>query len=107
LTDEFEGDYCTHLIFEFMRGESVLLLLGNILRVLENIETIASQKGIEAIKREEWLDTFDMLQRFHISRTTLHRLKKSGDLVPSKLGKKDVYLLSDVNLVLAKRRGKL
>jgi len=89
-----------------MQKESILLLLENILRVLENIESIASQKGIETVKNEEWLDTYDMLTRFHISRTTLHRLKKRGDLVPSKLGKKDVYLLSDVNLVLNNKRAK-
>jgi DNA-binding transcriptional regulator PaaX len=41
-----------------------------------------------------------MLQKFHISRSTLHRLKKNGDLVPSKLGKKDVFLLSEVEKVL-------
>lgn len=80
--------------------KSIQLILGDILKVLESIESVATQASKAVNVKEEWLDSFDMLERFHISRTTLHRLKKSGDLIPSKLGKKDVYLLSEVQHVL-------
>jgi len=77
-------------------------MLSDILQVLKNLEVIAKGSGIALSQKEEWLDSFDMIQKFHISRSTLHRLKKGGHLVPSKLGKKDVFLLSDVELALRK-----
>jgi predicted DNA-binding transcriptional regulator AlpA len=83
-----------------MKDELLTHLLVDILAVLKNLELIAKASLGTAQTSEQWLDTFDMLQKFHISRSTLHRLKKNGDLVPSKLGKKDVFLLSEVEKVL-------
>lgn len=83
-----------------MNHELLQHLLVDILAVLKNLELIAKASLGTTQTTEQWLDTSDMLKKFHISRSTLHRLKKNGDLVPSKLGKKDVFLLSEVEKVL-------
>nr|MBC7614379.1 hypothetical protein [Pseudopedobacter sp.] len=80
-----------------MKDDPMYMLIEKILQVLHRIEALAEQ-GVRPTlaNSDEWLDAVDMLQKFHISRTTLYRLKKQGHLVPKKLGKKEFYLLSDV-----------
>lgn len=41
---------------------------------------------------------------FHISKSTLYRLKNNEILIPAKLGKKDVYKRTDVEKAMMKRK---
>lgn len=53
---------------------------------------------------KKWLDSCDMKEMFHISKSTLYRLKKEEILKPGSLGKKDLYKRSDVEHALAKQK---
>jgi len=48
----------------------------------------------------EWLDNQDIMQMLHISSRTLQRLRKSGMITYSKIGKKIYYRRSDVEQML-------
>jgi DNA-binding transcriptional regulator PaaX len=80
-----------------MKDEQMVVLIERILTVLQKIQSIA-EKGIETsiTSNEEWLDAVDMKEKVHISRTTLYRWKKEGYLATKRLGKKEYYLLSQV-----------
>ncbi|MDP3467059.1 MAG: helix-turn-helix domain-containing protein [Daejeonella sp.] len=58
------------------------------------------QRALDALLErggpKKWLDTCDMKEMFHISKSTLYRLKKDEILIPVKLGKKDLYKRVDV-----------
>ena len=53
---------------------------------------------------KKWLDSCDIKQMFHISKSTLYRLKKNEILIPRPLGRKDVYDREDVERVLSKKK---
>jgi len=53
---------------------------------------------------KKWLDSCDMKEMFHISKSTLYRLKKDEILKPESLGKKDLYNRDDVEQVLSKKK---
>jgi predicted DNA-binding transcriptional regulator AlpA len=87
-----------------MKDDPMYALIEKILQVLLHLEDLAEQGFQPALEnKEEWLDAMDMLQKLHISRSTLYRLKKEGHLVPTKLGKKEFYLFSDVKRTLKDR----
>lgn len=52
---------------------------------------------------KKWLDSCDIKQMFHISKSTLYRLKKDEILIPGVLGKKDLYDREDVERALSKK----
>ena len=94
---------CVISIYE-MKDDPMYTLIEKILEVLHRIEALAEQGFQPALaNNDEWLDALDMLKKFHISRTTLYRLKKQGHLMPKKLGKKEFYLLSEVQRSLKDR----
>lgn len=53
---------------------------------------------------KKWLDSCDMKEMFHISKSTLYRLKKDEILKPESLGKKDLANRDDVEQVLSKKK---
>ena len=58
------------------------------------------------VPEEEKLVTRDYaLERLSVSAPTLWRWKKSGYLVPVRVGSMDRYRLSDINALIAKRGG--
>ncbi|MCF8451736.1 MAG: helix-turn-helix domain-containing protein [Pedobacter sp.] len=60
-------------------------------RIQRALDTLLEQGG-----PKKWLDSCDMKEMFHISKSTLYRLKKDEILIPVKLGKKDLYKRVDV-----------
>jgi hypothetical protein len=46
---------------------------------------------VEEAKQEEWLDSTDIMRMFHISESTMYRLRKSNEIPYTRLGKKYVY----------------
>lgn len=53
---------------------------------------------------KKWLDSCDVKEMFHISKSTLYRLKKEKILKPVSLGKKDLYRRADVEDTIAKQK---
>jgi len=53
---------------------------------------------------KKWLDSCDVKEMFHISKSTLYRLKKEKILKPVSLGKKDLYKRADVEDTIAKQK---
>lgn len=45
---------------------------------------------------KKWLDSCDMKEMFHISKSTLYRLKKEEILKPVSMAQKDLYKRADV-----------
>jgi predicted DNA-binding transcriptional regulator AlpA len=84
-----------------MENDELVMLVRNILDILKHMDKRFSSpiKGIP-LEEEKWLDALEMQQQFHISRSTLYRLKKEGQLRPSRLGKKDYYAFSEVVKIL-------
>jgi hypothetical protein len=55
--------------------------------------------------KEEWLDSADVKQQFHISDSTLYRLRKEKMIPTTRVGKKYMYPKSFFNaLLLAKAK---
>ena len=73
-------------------------LAESIIRVLIDIRNLLiERRKPEPITRHEvWLDSFDIRKTYHISKSTLYRLKKAKILNPSTLGGKDMYCLSEI-----------
>ncbi|MEJ7780372.1 MAG: hypothetical protein WKF68_12365 [Daejeonella sp.] len=51
---------------------------------------------LEKVGEKQWLDSCDLRNKYHISKSTLYRLKKNLVLKPKCLGKKDFYCSQDV-----------
>lgn len=52
---------------------------------------------IDDEKEEDvWMDAYEVMQLFNIHRSTLYRWKIEKILQPRKLGKKDLYLKSEI-----------
>ena len=83
-----------------MVKETLLGAVLQILNILEHIEEKLDSNQLIDRPKEVWLDNFDMMSKFHISKTTLYRLKKEGHIQASNLGKKEFYLLSEVEKAL-------
>lgn len=83
-----------------MEKETLFGLVLKILTTLEQIELKLNPSQIIESPKDEWLDNYDMMNKFHISKTTLYRLKKEGFIKASNLGKKEFYLLSEVEKAL-------
>lgn len=87
--------------------------LFSLIRILISIEKIlkAMLNHMERInlpeeEKEVWMDSYEVMQTYKISRSTLYRWKTSAVLVPSKIGKRDMYLKSDLEEILERGRGK-
>lgn len=53
---------------------------------------------------KKWLDSCDVKEMFHISKSTLYRLKKEKILRPVSLGKKDLYKRAELEDTIAKQK---
>lgn len=60
-------------------------------RIQHSLDMLLERSG-----PKKWLDSCDMKEMFHISKSTLYRLKKDEIIIPVKLGKKDLYKRVDV-----------
>ncbi len=56
---------------------------------------------------EKLLSREETMEKFNISSATIWRWKKSGYLVPVRVGSMDRYRLSDINDILVKKGGVL
>lgn len=82
-----------------------------LIRTIMNIESILNEvlRNLERInppeKEEEvWMDSFEVMNRYKISRSTLYRWKTQLILVPSRIGKRDLYLKADIEEILKRGR---
>lgn len=50
--------------------------------------------------KQRLLDTFDMMELFHLSRNTLYNLRKAKKLAFTKIGRRIYYFVEDVLLFL-------
>lgn len=75
-------------------------ILLNIERLLQDIKAILQQDVTHLAQQEVWLDSFEVMAQYKISRSTLYRWKRDAVLKPSSLGKKDMFLKSDIERVL-------
>lgn len=82
----------------------ILEVLTNINKKLELILIHLTQ--IDAEKEDEWLDSYEVMRLFNIHRSTLYRLKIEKILQPRKLGKKDLYLKSEIEKAIRSRVGR-
>lgn len=53
---------------------------------------------------KKWLDSYDVKEMFHISKSTLYRLKKDKILKPEMLGRKELYKRSDVEKAIMRNK---
>lgn len=52
---------------------------------------------------KKWLDSCDVKEMFHISKSTLYRLKKEMILRPVSLGKKDLYKRAELEKAIMRK----
>ena len=76
--------------------ETMMLLLVNENRNSDAMDVLTEirdtlQQPPSGDKEDEWLDSYDLMQQFKISRSTLYRWKKNKVLVASCLGRKDMF----------------
>ncbi|WP_276360187.1 hypothetical protein [Daejeonella sp. H1SJ63] len=69
------------------------------MRIQQTLDMLLERGG-----PKKWLDSCDIKQMFHISKSTLYRLKKDRILIPETLGRKDLYDTEDVQKVLSKKK---
>lgn len=62
------------------------------------IKMMESSRKEEA--KDETITSSELMKRYHVSNVTLWRWKKSGILVPVKIGSKNLYKMSDVKKLL-------
>lgn len=80
----------------------ILEVLTNINKKLELILIHLTQIDTEK-EEDEWLDSYEVMRLFNIHRSTLYRLKIEKILQPRKLGKKDLYLKSEIEKAIRSR----
>lgn len=90
-------------ISELLKTESNIQLVVNAADLKEFAVTImeAAKKEAEAAKKpEKWLTRFECAKMFGISTNTLWRWQRDGYLVPNKVGRKNLYKLSEVEKMM-------
>ena len=78
--------------------EHLLSLSGDLKEIKVHLQYL--KKTRVEIFKEAWLDGEEVSQALHISKRTLHTLRKSGTLPFSRLNGKYYYKLSDVENIL-------
>ncbi len=58
---------------------------------------------LERVGPKKWLDSYDVKEMFHISKSTLYRLKKEKILLPVMLGRKELYRRTDVEKAIIRK----
>lgn len=86
-----------------------LLTAGRTLsaEILDHIDTKADNVYAVNPKQETFLSREETMSKLKVSAPTLWRWKKSGYLVPAKLGSLDRYRLSDIETILSQKGGVL
>ena len=65
-----------------------------------------SVEEIEYLKAKRFIEEWDIIRFFGISRSSLYRRIKKGELQPSRLGGKKIFDLQDIFHQLEKTKGK-
>lgn len=66
------------------------------LKVLLEILIALKSQSLREVQQEEWLDSFEVMRVYKISRSTLYRWKCKELLKPNRIGNRDIYLRRDL-----------
>lgn len=81
-------------MMHFFKLVDIILNIENLLRqILEALHNIESKNVSD---EKAWMDSYEVRSYFNIHRSTLYRWKKEKILCPSRIGRKDMYLRTDV-----------
>lgn len=80
-------------------------LLQNILDELIHTNKLL-QESNSANNINQWVDTYDLANKLHISKQTIYRLRKNGVLKSSKIKGKIFFNLMEVEKTLAELQSK-
>jgi hypothetical protein len=78
--------------------KQLLALSGELKEIKVHLQYLKKTRA--ELFREAWLDGEEIIQALHISKRTLHTLRKSGTLPFSRLNGKYYYKLSDLERLL-------
>ena len=67
-------------------------------RIQRSLDMLLERSG-----PKKWLDSYDVKEMFHISKSTLYRLKKEKILLPVMLGRKELYRRTDVEKAIIRK----
>jgi hypothetical protein len=84
-------------------GADLLQFANTLIERAKEVYRVDSMPVIDG--EETWLTTEEAAQFCKVSKTTLWSWQKAGYLVPSKLGKKKCYALSEINKILHTKVG--
>ena len=90
-------------ISELLKTESSIQLVVNVADLKEFALAIMEEAKKEALAEKEpekWLTRFECAKMFGISTNTLWRWQRDGYLVPNKVGRKNLYKLSEVEKLM-------
>lgn len=74
-------------------------------RLINKAQEMKAHELAAVPTEETWLTAKEAAKKCMVSETTLWSWAKSGYLVPSKMGNKRLYALSEINALLQKRQG--
>lgn len=55
-------------------------------------------------QKDQLLDRYDIIQKYHISDSTIYRLKKDGCIHPIYIRRKEFYSLNEIQLLLRQNK---
>lgn len=87
-----------------MKGNFVMLQMDDLREVVaEIVENVCSKLRLAdkpSADEGEWLTRDELCTRLHITPTTLWRLEKAGSISKRKLGRRNLYLKSEVDALV-------
>ncbi|MBU0695428.1 MAG: helix-turn-helix domain-containing protein [Bacteroidetes bacterium] len=94
-----------HLFRIEKKLKSVELLLAELIKhqcqreirsLLVEMLAFKKQQSVQQNYQEEWLDSYEVMRLYRISRSTLYRWKQRELLHPNKIGNRDIFLRREV-----------
>ncbi|WP_081659186.1 helix-turn-helix domain-containing protein [Pedobacter glucosidilyticus] len=89
-------------MMHFLRFFAIILNIQTVLNQI--LETLQQLEPKAQTNEKVWMDAYEVKSYFNIHRSTLYRWKREKILCPAKVGRKDMYLRSEVEKVIKESR---